>query len=202
MAAIECFLITPTDHVRRSLRRFAFQSQRECPEAKPGGSNPYGCCDARVVIDPMMLKKRDEDGIERSSDWRAFAGHPDWPRVCAYCLQPFEDDHQWQVNEDRLYENRERDVLCSLRDTPPGAMWWAPWCECWGSIQWQARGGGPHLFVMTPGGVWDIDQGAGDKPGGSGWEREGDPPKVTARPSIRIADRYHGWLTDGVLTDA
>jgi hypothetical protein len=198
---IECFLIEPIDYVRRSLRRFAFTSQRQCFEVKPGGSNPFGCCDASIVIDPMMPKPQSPDHIERAVDWKVLAGHPDWPRVCSYCFQPFTDEHQWQVNEDRLYENSERGVRCTLRDAPPGAMWWAHWCQDWGSIQWKARGGGPHLFVMTPGGVWDIDQGCRDTPDGNGWERTGEPPEITARPSILISDRYHGFLTGGVLQE-
>lgn len=34
-----------------------------------------------------------------------------------------------------------------------------------------------------------------------GWEITGEPPKVTIRPSINHVGVYHGYLTDGVLSD-
>jgi hypothetical protein len=64
------------------------------------------------------------------------------------------------------------------------------------------RGVGPDgkcLYVVTPGGYWPIDHPSSGP--GPGWTRTGEPPHVTAMPSINFVDRYHGWLRDGVLTD-
>lgn len=33
------------------------------------------------------------------------------------------------------------------------------------------------------------------------WTVAGDPPRITVSPSINIVGRYHGFLTDGVLSD-
>lgn len=89
---------------------------------------------------------------------------------------------------------------------PVGAMWWAWWLDgSYFSKKHTARGGGPHLIVRTPGGDWDIDAPSSN---GDGWDRTGIPPAVTARPSILFQsedakgtkiERYHGWLTNGIL---
>jgi hypothetical protein len=63
------------------------------------------------------------------------------------------------------------------------------------------RGVGPDgkcLYVVTPGGHWPIDHPSSGN--GPGWTRTGTPPHVTAMPSINFVGRYHGWLSDGVLS--
>lgn len=35
-----------------------------------------------------------------------------------------------------------------------------------------------------------------------GWVITGDPPNLTASPSIHIIGKYHGWLQNGELTNA
>ncbi len=55
------------------------------------------------------------------------------------------------------------------------------------------------LFVCLPNGNhWCVDQ--RESGGTNGWTVTGVPPCITARPSILSVD-YHGWLTDGVLSD-
>lgn len=34
-----------------------------------------------------------------------------------------------------------------------------------------------------------------------GWTVTGEAPNITVRPSINAVGVYHGWLTDGVLSD-
>ena len=36
---------------------------------------------------------------------------------------------------------------------------------------------------------------------GNLWQVSGEPPNVTVRPSINIVGSYHGWITDGVISD-
>lgn len=79
----------------------------------------------------------------------------------------------------------------------PGAMWFD----------------GEELFCKIPGGSagseWMIDRGRmlNEDPTRVGkkkfpqWTRTGDPPKITANPSINYVGFYHGWLRDGVLSD-
>ena len=69
-----------------------------------------------------------------------------------------------------------------------------------------------ELCVKLPGGSgseWNIDRGrlmnsdpdrVGKKPL-SQWTRSGEPPNVTANPSINWVGTYHGWLKNGELTD-
>lgn len=56
----------------------------------------------------------------------------------------------------------------------------------------------PPLGIVLPSGeYWVVDQVAA---GGGGWTVTGEPPNLTARPSV-LSPMYHGWLTDGVLSD-
>ena len=41
----------------------------------------------------------------------------------------------------------------------------------------------------------------GRLPDGAGWTITGEPPHLTAHPSINVIGAYHGWLKDGVLSD-
>jgi len=86
------------------------------------------------------------------------------------------------------------EVFQSVWDLPAGAMWNAPW---W-AFACVKHADGRCIAVMLPDRcVWLLDQ----PPAGQtrAWERTGEPPSVTARPSI-LTPKYHGWLTDGVLT--
>jgi hypothetical protein len=105
-----------------------------------------------------------------------------------------------------IYRRTDTGEEMVLRDAPAGAMWWADrYSEAFGSIYHKERGGGPHLLVKTPGGEWDIDSKSSN---GEGWQRTGEPPNVTANPSIGAGKgpdggwKYHGWLRNGVLVDA
>lgn len=59
---------------------------------------------------------------------------------------------------------------------------------------------GRMLFVRIPGGIlwsphYKVDFGAQ-------WQIvSGEAPRITVRPSISYPQRYHGWLTEGVLSD-
>jgi alkylmercury lyase len=79
----------------------------------------------------------------------------------------------------------------------PGDLWWDPEFAGWlDSEAHRARGGGPHLIVRLPNGWdWDLD---GPMSNGPGWWRMGEPPNVTAFPSV-IAEDYHGFFLQGRL---
>lgn len=73
------------------------------------------------------------------------------------------------------------------------AVWWIPKGDSWTGPD------GLCLSVCLPDGThWMIDGPSSSD--GPGWERSGTPPLITARPSI-LTRQYHGWLTDGVLSD-
>jgi len=62
----------------------------------------------------------------------------------------------------------------------------------------------PPLFVVTPAGPWCVDAVSTDGNGnntGHGWTITGIPPNITATPSINFPGNYHGYLTNGFLSD-
>lgn len=89
----------------------------------------------------------------------------------------------------------------------PGAMWWDVYrhfgTEADKALYRKARA----LFVCLPNGMpfcidgpayhWDETTKKTVYSGG-GWTRTGDPPNVTAAPSINTGD-WHGFLQNGVL---
>lgn len=60
------------------------------------------------------------------------------------------------------------------------------------------------IVVMLPGGAeWCIDALAinASGPHGEGWDVTGDPPNLTANPSINVLGVFHGYIRGGVITD-
>ena len=183
MQPIECYMIEPTGEAQVGLTRWAYVKEKPCP-LDAGGTE--GSHEAEVIV-------------REKSGWRAADDDPRYPTHCA-CGYEFVADDERYMGVTRLIWRRPEtgeEVTLSSDDTPPGAMFWADWHHTKGSIYHEQRGGGPHLHVLTPGGTWDLDAVASNGPG---WEWHGTPPKVTARPSI-IVGNFHGWLTDGVLTE-
>lgn len=87
----------------------------------------------------------------------------------------------------------------------PGDYWFAPWMaeHPWMTSpeykrDWQGKR--LPIVVQLPDGLdWSID-GEANNMGGHGWTITGEPPQLTASPSIGTS-RYHGWLQNGVLSD-
>lgn len=173
---IQCFLIERTNTARESLRRFTFGDSKPCAGTLSGHS-------ASVVIAAVVPFESEWEGDGTKQHPR---DDPRWPVACERCGYVFTPEDQWQHNLDRLYRNPIDGALHRPREAPVGAMWLELWHD------------EPHLVVMTPGGEWDID---GPARNGGGWSRTGEPPLVTANPSILIGDRYHGWLRDGFLVE-
>jgi len=97
----------------------------------------------------------------------------------------------------RLIANEGERLSASSGQPESGDMWldseFAGWLD---SEAHRARGGGAHLIVRLPNGWdWDLD---GPMSNGPGWWRMGEPPNVTAFPSI-IAEDYHGFFLQGRL---
>ena len=83
-----------------------------------------------------------------------------------------------------------------VKSAPVGSMWNADWYKDSGL---KPGPDGMWLIIKTPGGDWFVD---GPSNNGNGWTREGAAPNITARPSILTANnQYHGWLTNGQLTE-
>jgi hypothetical protein len=91
------------------------------------------------------------------------------------------------------------EVRPNQEDWGPGAMFDASaWNEHWAK---RTPDGICWGVVLPPGGrgdIWIID---GKASSGGYWQRSGRPPMLTVTPSI-LSSRYHGFLTDGVLSDS
>ena len=174
-----CFLITPTGDAQLSLRRYATD---HCPTG--------GIHDAEVEIGtaPIVLTERGYlAALETPHD------DPRWPLACA-CGHVFQEADPWQTRQKERYQAPDGQQYTTHRgDAPPGAMWHSPhMADAWTGPD------GLCLYVVLPSGEqWGMDC---PSTNGDGWTRTGTPPRITATPSI-AASRYHGYLTDGVLTD-
>jgi hypothetical protein len=184
MTTIKCFLLEPSDRARESLRRFVWSSEgNKCP-------GPWGYHNA-----DMDLGEVPYDAARPHGDNHDHAD-PRWPTHCG-CGYAFKPDDQWQYNQHQLYRRVDGGQLYTLGGAPVGAMWRAPWYG-------PGKDGKGPLILKTPGGDWDID---GPASNGPGWTRTGEPPLITATPSIGMHNRdgswrYHGWLRNGELVDA
>lgn len=210
-----CFLLEPTEEVARSLRRYT--------SAVGEWTCETGWHQASTPIDRVPVEwKIDEDGSRTyygNGDVAEFEGDSRWPTECAKgCGYQFAADDERQVFTTLLYRVAavvpgaalEVGAETSLRDAPPGAMWWAEWLP-----EWYRGFDGRSLCVRCPGGGdWLVDSEAtnctmkGDREHRC-WIRHGEPPFVTVDKngktcaagagSIMVND-YHGFLRQGVLT--
>lgn len=181
---ITCFLLSRTGRYRVSLRRFRYSDEGVC--------RPYAGCDAEAHVDEVTGEGREIPRVIGDDPTNYPHDDPRWPKTCATCGRAFADADQWQVNYHEVYTRSDGGPECTLKNVPPGGMYDAHWMR--GS---QVGPDGKSLILKLPNGVpWFIDGGSTN---GNGWTRTGEAPRITARPSI-LADNYHGWLTDGVLT--
>lgn len=184
-----CFLLEPIGQASLSLRRFTWSKNGKCP-AQP---YDYGH-DASVLIGRAPLVLTPEGYI--ASLPNPAPSDPRWPKQCT-CGYVFQDTDERQHNQRPLYRAPDgQEYTIHPGDAPVGAMWDAPWlihdAEPWIGPD------GRCLMVRLPDGTdWTID---GPSRSGGRWTRTGDPPLITVRPSI-LSTKYHGWLTDGVLSD-
>lgn len=187
MSEVACFLLQPDGRTRRGLRRYS-RDFHVCPKG-------YGYHNAIATLDEIV-------GPSPVDEWPK--DDPRWPKVCEACGAPFEDADNWQLFTNALYISPTRPELgaITLQEAPPGAMYFADWMTGIGTYSpiavREGRDKDPrgHLYVKLPDGhTWDTDA---KSTNGEGWSRTGEPPNVTASPSI-LSPRYHGHLSGGVL---
>lgn len=188
-----CFMLEPTGRVRWGLRRYsASGTPSPCPLDTARGAD-WGYHNATVHLGEEP-EQRTERGHVSSGDEPPH-DDPRWPTHCR-CGYEFAADDHWQRVVDVLYRRADTGEECTLRDAPPGAMWDATWMP-------REAADGRSLVVKLPNGMdWWID---GPSSQGGRWTREGEPPHITARPSIWAGqgrpNEYHGFLTAGVFSD-
>lgn len=189
MADIRCFLLEPTGRSVRSLRTYegADAGTPKCPG--------FGYHNAKARLD--IVDGEAPSTIATDEDRAVLP----FPTKCDHCDFVFTDAAFRQIFVEHEHRRSDTGGLTTIMDAPVGALWWAHWLTGHHeSPKHKARGGGPHLILKTPAGEWDIDSPSSNA-NGEGWDRTGNPPNVTARPSILIGkDEYHGFLTDGVLS--
>lgn len=193
---IQCFLIEPTDGVRRQLRRFR-SSGGDDPQSKCPGQYGYHNGHAPFPDGKCRLEKQgDGYGVWRFDDDHEIPPHdsPMWPTKCDDCPYVFSAEDHWQLFHDVVYVRKDTGALMTLRDCPPGAMWDADW------YPEKGPDGRSWCVSLPPGGghdYWHID---GFSKGGGKWTRTGEAPNITASPSI-LTPRYHGFLRGGWLEE-
>lgn len=189
MERIQCFLIEPTPRTERKLRRFCFSSDSKCAGrwGYHNGHTAFGEGTYHYDID------KDGDKTIRWDDDHETPPHDDprWPTKCDDCSYLFTPDDQWQVFREVIYV-RDTGATMTLRDCPPGAMYDAFW------YPEKGPDGRALCVALPPGGGMDFWHVDGPSKGGGTWTRSGEPPFVTANPSI-LTPRYHGFLRNGWL---
>jgi len=189
---IQCFMLEPTFHAFRCLRRFTDHEDAPCPLTTWGHDAQVPIEDGDVLLTP--------EGYWRIHPEEHPRDDPRWPTYCA-CSYGFNVNDEWQLSGDRIYVRAGTNERYSLKfnsphAAPAGAMWYAPWF----GEPWQGPDGKTLMVRLPSGHDWCVD---GPSSSGGGWTRTGTVPNITAMPSIwdRRPNGYHGWLQNGVLTD-
>lgn len=102
----------------------------------------------------------------------------------------------------------DKDLLHDDAPWEPGFCWRAPALtpESIHAPEWLASGRDYFIWIVIPmfthegviNSLFTPDRLSSN--GVSGWTVTGELPNITITPSIGAAD-YHGWVTDGVLSD-
>jgi hypothetical protein len=221
--AAPCFLLEQTDRVRRGLRRYSDYI------GQPGGwTCEAGWHEAIVPIEDGDAIWSERDGGGRTyrgdADLEDYANDPRWPVNCEKgCGYEFSAEDTRQVFSRLIYRVAavvpgaalEPGAETTLRDAPPGAMWWATWMP----TNYRGFDGRALVAKLPNGSDWPIDMEAtnctrkGDRTHRC-WLRHGDPPFVTVDKSggetcaagagsIMSGEgehHYHGFLQQGILT--
>jgi hypothetical protein len=160
---------------------------------------------AVYFLDRDEYRRRDDARHEAHKTWRS--AHPDvdisqgWPAELQALNNSFIGPGAmyecWWIFDPKNPEDQQKrehylsqpDSFFDPSNTSRGYLSPYYWRQ-WSHIR-------PPLNVLCPNGDhWIIDQVSSN---GMGWQVTGDPPLITAAPSIQTG-RYHGFLQNGVFT--
>lgn len=205
MNGIKCFLLEPTDHEKRYLRRYAGGSS--CP-------NETGYHDAMNFLDESR-EVMSEDGshwVDSGQTAANFKAHPLWPTHCS-CGYEFDINDSWQLFTSHVYRRADTGEEMTLRDAPAGAIWDATWFHS--VADWCGSDGHAFMCRLPFGHDWHIDGPASNctRPNEAHkcWIRHGNPPDLTvdkngdtcaAGAGSILTSRWHGFLRNGYLVVA
>jgi hypothetical protein len=194
-----CFLLTPTDDVVITLRRYAFARDGVPPCGRQEPRYPGAELTTYETHDVEIEVARAAGTLEASLDGdrtqhTVALDDPRWPTTCA-CGYVFRPEDAKQESHTRLYQRGDNGELVTIGDAPVGALY--DWRVLNGDDSYH-RNGEMSLVCKTPAGEWMID---GPASNGPGWQRTGTPPDINVTPSIGIGSpqRMHGWLRNGWL---
>lgn len=210
--ATPTYWLEPTGQVARGLRRYVDSDRSTCPVDRYHHALVYidrvpatyeGRGDRRV-LSPVAEIERDD---------------PRWPAACA-CGYAFTDDDHWQMWQEEVYRRTDTGAEHVLHSTagapdaptaPPGATWDADWMPA----RWRGADGIALMVRLPNGHDWHVDSQASNCTRPSEphacWVRHGDPrdchvtvdkngDTCAAGAGSILANDYHGFLRDGVLT--
>ena len=210
MQPIKCFMLEPTNKGKVELIRSnnawgkdgQIIPEKKCPLTGYSHIARAYIGDTEVELRDNLFDPVDPDALRVPHD------DPRWPAKCD-CGYEFTPQDQYASTCHTLYKERDQDTgfLGTLRDAPVGAMWYADWMMHGIPEERQGPGtfrgpDGHCLMVQLPGDwEWAAD---GPASNGDGWTRTGEPPNVTASPSVwaNAPKGWHGWLRDGYLVEA
>lgn len=208
---VRCFLLEPTDTVRRWLRRYTEQ------HAGSSWTCAGGWHEAMVLFDdaPAIWEDRTDNYgwkhrvVTHPEGDKPSPEDPRWPTKCEKCPYLFRDEVR-QFFYDLLYRRKDTGALVTLRDAPPGAMWDAWWLhDLEGGMLGGPTADGRVLMVKCPNGrEWCIDGRASNCGSPKDdkhkcWIRHGEPPDLvvdkngltcSAGAGSIAAGDYHGFL--------
>lgn len=180
--------LTPTMQASLTLRRLSFDP---CP------AHPYkmDSHDARTLIgitDIHFINER---------TWKIHEEEPPhtdprWPTQCT-CGYIFKEDDFWQIVPHRLYSRSDTVGMLTLREATAGMFWDATWLIGVHASHPCGPDGRFLIMKLPDGRDWAMD---GPATNGPGWTRTGTLDNLTVTPSI-LSTGYHGYLTNGILTD-
>jgi len=174
----------------------------------------YSRHDASVPFDE--IEDQSSDGTIGPSTDKPDASDPRWPTHCE-CGYAFEESDEHQVFVERLYLRSDTGEAVTLRDAPPGALYYADWFP---DEPYYRGPDGHHLVAKLPNGAtWSIDGHASNCTDTDGfwrgehkcWVRHGDPTTgnitvdkngatCNAGAGSILSGNYHGFLQNGEFT--
>lgn len=200
MAEHRIFFCEETPQIETYLRRFTFGGEGACRHD--------ASCKAPVARGPWPVGAY----LTMDRDWDR--ADPNWPKACEACGYEFLETDEWQAFNCRIYRRadtgEELPARRHLSELPVGAV-----IEAW----WDSQKGpdGRALVVVTPGGLWHVDDRASnctlpDDDEHRCWVRHGRPEDGTlhvdkngltcaAGAGSIVAGAFHGFLHHGVLRD-
>lgn len=211
MNKIKCHFFHVSTKVKRYFRRY---EDGNCP----GSSKTYhNAQKLRDEVNVPIPTDGDESHPYMVCKKPAVRLREYFPDNCDYCDYRFTAQSEFQLNNERQYQNTETKEYFGLHELPIGGMYFAPWLDDWTEPQLEHV-----LIVRTPGGLWTIDSQASNctNPAKDGIKRQSDhhcwiiegtePPNLTVSKngntcgagggSIQCGS-YHGFLRNGYLEE-